>query len=255
MSPLHSQLLCKFVIVSKTFFFKFAITKKKPPPPKSLQTMRYNRVHNIPGNLGEIKALIHFPHWGKGGEKEGRNFTLGRCLTFNNLVRWLRVAVLSLHSSFPYGHLTAIQAWSPLPSWRSLLSSSATWAGTQPINVAENIHLKLTIGWISSCYLASSKREKQNKIRQLTKTSSSSTFLYRWVHAKSLQCLTLCSPMDNSLPGSSVHGILRARILEWAAVPSSRGSSWPRDRTCIWYIYLYWQVGSLPLVPPGKLFL
>ena len=44
-------------------------------------------------------------------------------------------------------------------------------------------------------------------------------------------CLTLCDPMDCSLPGSSVHGIFQARILEWVAVPSSRGSSQPRDRT------------------------
>ena len=44
-------------------------------------------------------------------------------------------------------------------------------------------------------------------------------------------CLTLCSPMDCSLPGSSVHGILQTRILEWVDIPSSRGSSQPRDRT------------------------
>ena len=44
--------------------------------------------------------------------------------------------------------------------------------------------------------------------------------------AKSLQsCLTLCDPMDCSLTGSSVHGILQARILEWDTMPSSRGSS------------------------------
>ena len=42
-------------------------------------------------------------------------------------------------------------------------------------------------------------------------------------------CPTLCSPMDSSLPGSNVHGILQARMLEWVAVPSSRGSSWLRD--------------------------
>ena len=41
----------------------------------------------------------------------------------------------------------------------------------------------------------------------------------------------LCNPMEYSLPGSSVHGILQARILEWAAMPSSRTSSSPRDWT------------------------
>ena len=42
-----------------------------------------------------------------------------------------------------------------------------------------------------------------------------------------------CEPMDCSLPGSSVHGILQARILEWVAISFSRGSSWPGDWTCI----------------------
>ena len=42
---------------------------------------------------------------------------------------------------------------------------------------------------------------------------------------------TLCDPMDFSLPGSSVHGIFQARILEWVAISFSRGSSQPRDRT------------------------
>ena len=44
-------------------------------------------------------------------------------------------------------------------------------------------------------------------------------------------CLTLCDPMDCSSPGSSVHGILQARILEWVAVSFSRESSQPRDWT------------------------
>ena len=43
-------------------------------------------------------------------------------------------------------------------------------------------------------------------------------------------CLTLCDPMDSSPQGSSVHGILQARILEWVAIPFSRGSSQPRDQ-------------------------
>ena len=46
----------------------------------------------------------------------------------------------------------------------------------------------------------------------------------------SLSCVWLCNPMDSSLPGSAVHGIFQARILEWAAISFSRGSSQPRDR-------------------------
>ena len=46
-------------------------------------------------------------------------------------------------------------------------------------------------------------------------------------------CPTVCDPMDCSLPGSSVHGIFPARILEWVAIPFSKGSSWPRDQTRI----------------------
>ena len=55
--------------------------------------------------------------------------------------------------------------------------------------------------------------------------------------AKSLQsCLTLWNLMDLSPPGFFFHGILQARILEWVAVPSSRGSSQPRDRTCFSHV-------------------
>ena len=48
--------------------------------------------------------------------------------------------------------------------------------------------------------------------------------------------LTICDPMNCSLPGSSVHGTSQARILEWVAIPFSRGSSWPRDRTQVSWI-------------------
>ena len=57
------------------------------------------------------------------------------------------------------------------------------------------------------------------------------------VRAKTLQsCPTLCDPVDCSPPGSSVHGILKARILEWVAIPFSRGSSKPRNQTHVSYI-------------------
>ena len=51
------------------------------------------------------------------------------------------------------------------------------------------------------------------------------------VHFAAQSCLTLCDPLDCSPPGSSIHGILQARILEWVATSSSRGSSQPRDQT------------------------
>ena len=46
-------------------------------------------------------------------------------------------------------------------------------------------------------------------------------------------CLTPCDPMDCSPPDSSVHEISQARILEWVSISFSRGSSWPRDGTCV----------------------
>ena len=49
-------------------------------------------------------------------------------------------------------------------------------------------------------------------------------------------CPTLCNPMDCSLPGSSVHGIFQARILEWVAISFSRRSSQPRDWTRVSHI-------------------
>ena len=49
-------------------------------------------------------------------------------------------------------------------------------------------------------------------------------------------CLTLCGLMDCGPPGSSVHGVLQARILEWVTIPFSRGSSQPRDQTWVFCI-------------------
>ena len=73
------------------------------------------------------------------------------------------------------------------------------------------------------------------------------------VHAKWPQsCLTLCDLIDCSLPGSSAHGILQARTLEWFAMPCPRGSSHPGiEPTSPAFPAL--QADSLPTEPPGKL--
>ena len=73
------------------------------------------------------------------------------------------------------------------------------------------------------------------------------------MHVKLLQsCMILCDPMNCSLPGSSVHGILQARILEWVVISSSRGSSLTQGLKPGLLCLLHWQAGSLPLAPPGK---
>ena len=72
---------------------------------------------------------------------------------------------------------------------------------------------------------------------------SAGGFFTRWVIRKAQSesevaqsCLTLCHPIDCSLPGSSLHGILQARILEWVAISFSRRSSLPRDLTRVSHI-------------------
>ena len=58
-------------------------------------------------------------------------------------------------------------------------------------------------------------------------TTTLPTSLWKW------KCSTLYNPVDRSLPGSSVHGIVQSRILEWVAISFSRGSSRPRDQTWV----------------------
>ena len=72
------------------------------------------------------------------------------------------------------------------------------------------------------------------------------------VHAVCLQlCPTLYDPMNRSPPGSSVHGILQARILEWVAMLPPGGDFLTQRLNPSLLSLLHWQVGSLLLVPPG----
>ena len=73
------------------------------------------------------------------------------------------------------------------------------------------IPLKYTLKWFILCYLKFTLLKVKSEVAQ--------------------SCLTLCDPMDGSLPGSMVHGIFQARILEWAAISFSRGSPQPRDQS------------------------
>ena len=65
-------------------------------------------------------------------------------------------------------------------------------------------------------------------------------------------CPTLSDPVDCSLPGFSVHGLLQARTLEWAAIPFSRGFSWPRAWTKVSCItggfFTIWATREIPMI-------
>ena len=98
-----------------------------------------------------------------------------------------------------------------------------------------------------------------SQIKYLSWVSSSNVLKMRereciWMCARYLQsCPTLRSDsMGYSLLGSSAHGILQARILEWVAMPSSRGSTWSQGSNPPLLHLLHWQAVSLPLAPPGK---
>ena len=93
--------------------------------------------------------------------------------------------------------------------------SSREWREKEKVEFLQLVHLER-----SSKYLGKSTHRPSNERGE------------ECMCAKSLQfqsCPTICDPVDYSLPGSSVHGILHARFLEWVAISSSRGSSWPKD--------------------------
>ena len=114
---------------------------------------------------------------------------------------------------------------------------SSSWVNDYIFNVIYlmgQIHI-LSDNSIQICIIS----QDQNK-----KTIENTSHVHGWLgsillnvnsscmHALSLQlCPTLCNPMDCSPPGSSVHGILQVRVLEWAAMPSTRGSSPSRHWT------------------------
>ena len=70
-------------------------------------------------------------------------------------------------------------------------------------------------------------------------------------------CPTLCDPMDHSLPGSSVHGIFQANVLEWVAISFFRGSSQPRDWAWVSHIagrgFIVWATREYPSPPQSLL--
>ena len=120
------------------------------------------------------------------------------------------------------------------------------------------ISLSLSIHWFSDWFLANRYLEKCYSGENWQVQPIFNCKLYRYhifsdmVHKKAItselylpqthgsevtqSCLNICDPMDSSLPGSSVHGIFQARVLEWVAISFSRGSSQPKDWTQVSHV-------------------
>ena len=114
---------------------------------------------------------------------------------------------------------TSSLSHSPSMLWFSSLLLSSL----DPIVNHFNPHLQILPIVLSSTFFS---------CMHLAKPKSS----YSQGKVKSLSRVRLCDPVDCSLPSSSVHGILHARILEWVAISFSRGSSQPRDQTLVSHI-------------------
>ena len=100
-------------------------------------------------------------------------------------------------------------------------------ASTAEINVTETA-VPASPVLTCSCFHSFNRGYRAIPIRQAL------CWTQEYMHAKSLQsCPTLCDPMNYSPPGSAIHGIFQVRILEWVAMPSSRGLSRRKDLTCV----------------------
>ena len=128
--------------------------------------------------------------------------------------------------------------------------------GVQPLMLACNSHLRNTFQmqshFMDPSTVTSSFYQGDFTMSSVptlfTKLLSHSTFktLVKVLVPQSYP--TLCDPMDYSPPGSSVHGLLSARILEWVAIPSSRGSFQPRNRLFVSLLAFYCCVANYPTI-------
>ena len=136
-------------------------------------------------------------------------------------------------------HRSELTAWSLCPNRALCQFSNFIWMGSYWVYT-------LCVSSFTQCHtlFPDWSRGYQHLLHSLNYTH----VLYVFFSVLVSQSCQLCDPMDCSPPGSSVHGTLQARILEWVAIPFSRRSSQPRDWT---QSPILW-VDSLPSEPPGK---
>ena len=122
----------------------------------------------------------------------------------------------------------ALSRWHPSFRWRRTAHSKSVDRAT-----TQMIPTQIVDRRPGPCYAQSSEEKRIWKVKVAWAWMSGDHLHVIQDPPVSELCLTLCDPMDYSLPGSSVHGILQARIPEWVAITWSKGSSQPRDRTCV----------------------
>ena len=113
------------------------------------------------------------------------------------------------------------------------------------------IHILITFLRIESISIVSFPyHSKMYKARSGIQQAAA-LYMHVYMLSRSATCPTLCNPMNCTPPGSSLHGTVQARIPEWVATYSSRGSSRPRNCTCISHAPAL-QADSLPLCYLGN---
>ena len=115
-------------------------------------------------------------------------------------------------------------------SWSSFLYRSSVYSCH--LFCHNRILLNHRNWWRSDTRYGVGDPEKHDAQQNMSDTEGS----IQWACSVAQLCLTLCNPMDCSPPGSSVHGILQVRMLEWIAISFSRASSQSRDSTHVSYI-------------------
>ena len=159
-------------------------------------------------------------------------------------VKWLHFLLLvmfklgSNHCCWHSASLTAMYHPIRGPLWTLLREADTSLSFTQPVFTGPLFRLEETSlfsQWTNRCKFFHSTPLPYST---LCWEDSFWSLIALWVHAWEItqSCPTLWSPMGCSPPGSSVHGILQARILEWVAMSSYRGSSQARDQTRVFCI-------------------
>ena len=135
--------------------------------------------------------------------------------------------LLIFHGGLTYGRASlVVQLVKNPPAMQETWVQSLGWEGPlEKETAAHSSILAWRIPWTEESH--------RTETFTFTNTGKVSTLGYESESEVARLCLTLCNPMDCSLPGSSVHGIFWARILEWAAISFSRASSQLRDRTWV----------------------